>query len=170
MAVIEREYNIPLRREFQKVPIYKKSKKASTAVREFLVKHMKSENIKIGNHLNEKIWENGIRNPPHHVLVKVTKNEDGSVFAELKEKPVTRKSSIEKKRDKKEMKMEKSKSVADRVKETVQKKDSSEQAGKKEASKETSSEKPKETSAKKPSKEEKTKDSETMKKSSSQKE
>ncbi len=78
----EKTYNIPLRKEFQKAPKYKRAKKAIAAVKKFLVRHTKSENIKIGTKLNQEIWKNGIRNPPHHVKVNVKKEED-VVTAEL---------------------------------------------------------------------------------------
>ena len=57
MAALERTYTIPLRREFQKAPKYKRAKKAVTAVREFMQKHMKTENVLIGPKLNIKLWE-----------------------------------------------------------------------------------------------------------------
>ena len=119
MAKLEREYNIPLRREFQKVASYKRAKKAVKAVQEFLVKHMKSTDVKLGKHLNEKIWERGIKNPPHHVLVTVTKDEEGKVFAELKELPVQRKSKIEQRRAKVIEKEEASKSALEKAKEEL---------------------------------------------------
>ncbi len=81
--MLERTYNVPLRKEFQKAPKYKRAKKAGAALKEFLAKHMKSENIKIGRSLNMKVWEKGIKNPPHHVQVEVKKFEDGKVTAEL---------------------------------------------------------------------------------------
>ncbi|MBU0980739.1 MAG: 60S ribosomal protein L31 [Nanoarchaeota archaeon] len=79
---MERTYNIPLRKEFQKAPPYKKSKKAVTALKEFLKKHMKSDDIIILKELNEAIWARGIKNPPHHVKV-IAKKEDGKVIAQL---------------------------------------------------------------------------------------
>lgn len=82
-AELERTYNIPLRKEFQKVPRWKKTKKAVTAVKQFLQKHMKSDNVKLGTKLNEEMWKHGIRNPPHHVKVTVTKDKKGVVKAEL---------------------------------------------------------------------------------------
>lgn len=81
--VIERTYNVPLRKEFQKVQRWKKSKKAIAALREFLEKHMKSNDIKIGTDVNEEIWKHGIKNPPHHIKVNVKKDEEGIVTAEL---------------------------------------------------------------------------------------
>jgi len=87
-TVIERTYNVPLRKEFQKVPIWRKTKKAVKALREFLAKHMKSEDVKLSKELNEKVWQNGIRNPPHHVKVTVTKDEKGVVYADLFDKEV----------------------------------------------------------------------------------
>ncbi len=82
-VVLERTYNVPLRKEFQKAPKYKRAKKASTALKQFLSRHMKSENIKLGTTLNMKLWERGIKNPPHHVNVSVKKMEDGAVMADL---------------------------------------------------------------------------------------
>ena len=84
MAKIERIYNVPLRRSFQKVARDKKSKKAVKALKEFVIKHMKSEQVKIGPKANEYIWDRGIQKPPHHVKIKVVKEND-VVLAELPE-------------------------------------------------------------------------------------
>ena len=83
MTEIKRTYNIPLRSWFSKKPKYTRAKVAIRAVKDFLKKHMKSENINLGPKLNEKIWKNGIKNPPHHIKVEVIKNDDGYVTAEL---------------------------------------------------------------------------------------
>ncbi len=80
---LERTYNVPLRKEFLKVPRWRRTKKAVDALRQFLVKHMKSEKVKLGKELNEEIWKHGIRNPPHHIKVNVTKDDKGEVKAEL---------------------------------------------------------------------------------------
>ncbi len=84
--VLERTYNIPLRREFLKVQNWRRTEKAVTATREFLKRHMKAESVdqvKLGKELNEELWKHGIKNPPHHVKVTVTKDKDGLVKAEL---------------------------------------------------------------------------------------
>ncbi|MFH1682543.1 MAG: 50S ribosomal protein L31e [Candidatus Woesearchaeota archaeon] len=86
--VLERVYNVPLRREFLKVPRYKRGKKAVNALRSFLVRHMKSDKIFIGKYANLKIWEHGIKNPPHHIKIVAKKDEDGKVIAELEGAPV----------------------------------------------------------------------------------
>ena len=88
MAKTERVYNVPLRKEYQKVAKYKRSKKAVTALRQFAEKHMKSDDVKIGKYVNEKIWERGIKNPPHHVKVNVVKDDDNKVTVELVGAPV----------------------------------------------------------------------------------
>ena len=80
---LERVYNVPLRKEYQKSPRWRRTKKATIALREFLQKHMKSENVKISREVNEKLWQHGIRNPPHHIKVNVTKDREGVVRAEL---------------------------------------------------------------------------------------
>ncbi|MDI3473880.1 MAG: large subunit ribosomal protein L31e [Candidatus Woesearchaeota archaeon] len=80
---LERVYNIPLRREFLKVPKYKRSKKAVKAVREFLSRHMKSDEVIIDNSINMALWHNGGENPPHHIKVVAKKDNEGKVRAEL---------------------------------------------------------------------------------------
>ena len=83
---MERTYIIPLRKEFQKAPVYKQTKKAVKATKEFLQKHMKVENIKLGRHLNMRLWAKGYRHPPHKVEVSVelVKDKEGDyAYAEL---------------------------------------------------------------------------------------
>lgn len=81
--ILERVYNVPLRKEWLKKPKYKRAKKAVTALRNFISKHMKSENVKIGKYANLELWKNGIKNPPHHIQVICKKFEDGKVEVEL---------------------------------------------------------------------------------------
>lgn len=88
-------FTIPLRKETSKVPSYKKGKKVARAVREFLQKHMKVEEVKIGKGLNKKLLERGRKNVPYKVQVHAIK-EDNLVRVELIGVP------IEKKEEKKE--------------------------------------------------------------------
>lgn len=89
-VVIEREYNVPLRKEWLKAPHYRRSKKAVTALKEFLIKHMKPSYdekgrvlLNLGKELNEQVWVNGIKNPPHHVKIIAKKDDKGLVTANL---------------------------------------------------------------------------------------
>ena len=112
---IERTYNVPLRKEYRKVPRWRRTKKAVDALREFLVKHMKSEDVKLSKELNEHVWKHGIKNPPHHVKINVTKDEKGVVNADLFDKKV--KTEKPKKEAKKKSKLaELKKEVAAKVK------------------------------------------------------
>ncbi len=84
---IEREYTIPLRRQVDKVPRYKKANKAIRTIKEFLVRHMNVRDgdlnkIKIDKFLNEEVWFRGIKKPPQKIKVKVVKEGD-IVRAEL---------------------------------------------------------------------------------------
>tara|TARA_Y100000310_G_scaffold324806_1_gene387156 strand:+ start:186 stop:749 length:564 start_codon:yes stop_codon:yes gene_type:complete len=90
---IEREYTIPLRHKWKKVPRYKRANKAIRAIKEFLARHMKVRDrdlkkIKIDKYLNEEVWFRGIRKPPAKIKVKAIK-ESGSeeVKVELLELP-----------------------------------------------------------------------------------
>lgn len=132
---IERTYTIPLRRDYLKVPRYRRTEKASRALRSFLVKHMKSDMVNIGKHLNEFLWMHGMKNPPHHVKVNVIKTE-GKVYAELFGKPlkIGKEEKAEKKEEKKATLDEKATVVDAVVKEekTVEKKEKKTDSKKKE--------------------------------------
>ncbi len=81
----ERYYVVPLAKKgFELVPRWKRSKKAILVLREFIVRHMKPEgDVYIAQELNERVWENGIKNPPRKIRVRVTKSVDGIVRAYL---------------------------------------------------------------------------------------
>jgi len=79
--VLEREYVIPLRKEWTKVPRYKRTAKSVKAVKEFIAKHMKVPNrdidkVKIDSYLNNEIWYRGSATPPARVKVKAIKKGD----------------------------------------------------------------------------------------------
>ena len=71
----ERIYTIPLRKEFLKAPSYKRSKKAISTIRSFLIRHMKAEDVKIGKYLNLEIFKHGRKNPPPRIKVKAIKDK-----------------------------------------------------------------------------------------------
>lgn len=83
MADLERVYTIPIAKDWLKVPVYKRAKKSVIGVRNFLTRHMKSEDIRLGKALNEAIWVHGMKNPPRKIKVNVTKDDKGVVRAEL---------------------------------------------------------------------------------------
>ena len=74
--VEEKLFIINLRREFIKKPIYRRSKKAITAVKEYISKHLKVKEVKIGGHLNQEILKRGRRHPPPKVKVNAYVEED----------------------------------------------------------------------------------------------
>ncbi len=80
----ERIYVIPLR-EAKRVPHQRRARMAAKLVREFLKKHMKSDEIKLDLKLNNKLWERGARHPPSKIRVRAVKQDDGSVEASLAE-------------------------------------------------------------------------------------
>ncbi len=88
---LEREYIIPLRKQFLKVQRYRRAKKAVKAIKQFLAKHMHVEDrdirkVKVDIYLNNEVWYRGIKNPPTRIKVKATK-KDGIVYAELVDIP-----------------------------------------------------------------------------------
>ncbi len=84
MAETERVYTIPLG-VVKCVPIYRRSNRAMTEVRNYLARHMKTtiDMVKIDPGLNEVIWARGDMKPPSRVRVRAVKFEDGGVEAEF---------------------------------------------------------------------------------------
>ncbi len=79
---LERLYTINLYKAFSKAPSRKRAKKAIRYIKEFLIQHMKAESeewVYLDQALNERIWENGIRNPPRKLRVRTTRSIDGIV-------------------------------------------------------------------------------------------
>lgn len=144
MATVERQYTIPLRKEWLKVPLYRRAEKASRAIKEFLTRHMRAEpeNIKIGRWLNEQVWQRGIKNPPHKVRVNVSKDDKGIVRVELIELSENAKK-IQAKEDTRKKGMEEKKKTeeAERKAEEEKMKKEAEAASKKEEASKTDAEK-----------------------------
>ena len=78
----EQLFTIPLRDAYSPGNRPKRAKIAGRMVREFLEKHTKTEDIKIGNSINNALWARGIQKPPHSVRVHVLKS-DKILYAEL---------------------------------------------------------------------------------------
>jgi len=63
----------------------RRTRRAAKIVREYLVRHMKSGEIKLDTKLNEKLWERGAKKPPARIRVKAVKDDEGVVTASLVE-------------------------------------------------------------------------------------
>lgn len=71
-----RTYTVPLRKEWLKVPRWRRSKRAAAALRAFLLKHTKAKQVKIGKWANESLWASGVKKPPTRVIVTVKREKD----------------------------------------------------------------------------------------------
>ena len=117
-----RTYTIPLRKEFLKAARWRRSKKAVSVVRSFVIQHTKSEEVKVGRWLNETIWKRGSKNPPSRVRVDVKKEENYSIV-ELSELPRKANKTETKIEDKIPEKEEEKKETKPKVKNPVVKKE-----------------------------------------------
>ena len=83
---IERIIVIPLRATKQ-APRTKRTMRAVKEVREHIMRHMKvdAEHVWLDTALNERLWQNGTRNPPSRVTVRAIKFDDGLVEVTLAE-------------------------------------------------------------------------------------
>ncbi len=128
--ILEREYIIPLRKEWLKVPEYKRANKAVKAIKQFIVRHMKIydrdlKKVKVDPILNNELWFRGIRKPPAKIKVKAIKFDNETVKVEIVELPEHIKFAKlreERKKLEEKKKAEKEKKVKEKVKEEPEKK------------------------------------------------
>ena len=104
-SVLERVYNVPLRKKYLCAPNWKRTNRAVSALREFVKKHMKATEVKIGKYANLELWKHGIKNPPHHIKVNCKKDEDGIVRVELIGAPEEKPKKVAKKEKETEIKV-----------------------------------------------------------------
>ena len=133
---LEREYIIPLRKEWMKVSNYRRTGRAVKEIKKFIARHMKVsdrdvDKVKLDVYLNNEIWFKGRRNPPAKIKVKARK--DGEIvhvtLAEMPEQLKFLKAKHTKmhkpSETKKEAKVEKKEESTDEKKEIEQEKEQS---------------------------------------------
>ena len=105
------------------VPNYKKTSKAVKKVRSLLQRHTKSEDVRIGPYLNNKLWSQGRKNPPNKIQIEIIKKDD-YFLAELPDAPKPKEETKEKKKGVKEKvaKKEDSKTLEQKISEKEEKK------------------------------------------------
>jgi large subunit ribosomal protein L31e len=139
--VLEREYIIPLRKEWTNTPRYKRSFKSVKAIKEFVARHMRVPDrdlnkVKLDVYLNNEVWFRGAKKPPAKIKVKVRKEGD-TVFVELADVPdfvKFHKAKIERRHSKSEKKEEK-KAKAEEKEEKTEEKSEEDKKGEEEKAK-----------------------------------
>jgi len=81
---LSRVYTINLGKAWL-TPRYRRTDRVINMVREFAIKNMKSDEVKIDQDLSRHIWAKGKTNPPRKVRVKMVKDEDDIVTVSLYE-------------------------------------------------------------------------------------
>ncbi len=78
-VVLTRTYTIPFYPKLNGIPRTKRAAKAVKILREFVARHMKSEDILIAPEVNEFIFKRGIQKPPRKITVLLEKSDDDVV-------------------------------------------------------------------------------------------
>lgn len=100
---LSRVYTINLGKAWL-TPMYRRTDRVMNMVREFAIKNMKSDEVKIDQDLGRHIWARGKTNPPRKVRVKMVKDEDDIVTVSLYEEAVETEKEEEEKEDTKKAK------------------------------------------------------------------
>lgn len=144
VVILDREYIVPLRKGWLKVPRYKRGGKAVKTLKEFLAQHMKVydrdlRKIKLDIMLNNEIRFRGMKKPPASIKVRAKKFDDGIVRVELVDLPPKLKFAklrSEKKKSKIEEKVKQIESVKKQAEKPEKKEESQDTKEKEQASKE----------------------------------
>ena len=111
MADKEREYVIPLRKEWMKVARYRRTARSIKTIKQFIARHMRVadrdlDKVKLDSFLNNEIWFRGVKHPPTKIRVKAVR--DGDIvrvdFVEVPERIKFLKARLEKQHKKVEKK------------------------------------------------------------------
>ncbi len=78
-VVLERVYTIPFYPKLNSIPRTKRAPRAMRLIREFIVRHMKSDDLIIEQAVNEYLWSRGIQKPPRKITVRAVKSDDDVV-------------------------------------------------------------------------------------------
>ncbi len=77
--VEERIYTIPFRKAWA-TPRGKRTPHVVRMLRSFVQRHMKTEDIKISNEVNEQLWARSTKKPPRQITVRLVKDKEGKVI------------------------------------------------------------------------------------------
>jgi ribosomal protein L31E len=80
----EKIFTLNIRNATIKVPRWEKSKRGVSYVRQFLKRHMKGDEIKIGQSITEEIWKGGNSNPPKSIRIHAILTEEGEGEEKIK--------------------------------------------------------------------------------------
>ena len=65
-----------------------RASRAMRLLRDFITRHMKAEEVIIGNDVNEEIYRQGMQKPPRRIRVKAEKDSEGKVTVSLAKRGV----------------------------------------------------------------------------------
>lgn len=79
-VVEEKVYTIPLRHAWVVTPRGKRAPRAVRDVRNYVSRHMKSEEVAVSNEINSALWSRSINKPPRKITVRAVKDKEGKVI------------------------------------------------------------------------------------------
>jgi large subunit ribosomal protein L31e len=79
-VVEEKIYTIPLRHVWVVTPRGRRAPRAVRDVRDFVARHMKSDEVAVSNEINSEIWSRSINKPPRKITVRAVKDKEGKVI------------------------------------------------------------------------------------------
>jgi len=91
-GIADRIYTIPLKKGWLNTRAQGRTNRSVNEIKRFLVRHLKTDDVRISGRLNELVWKRGNSKPPASVKVKVSLKE-GIATARLPDEIVIEKKS-----------------------------------------------------------------------------
>jgi len=79
-VVEEKVYTIPLRHVWVVTPRGRRAPRAVRDVRNYVARHMKSDEVAVSNEINSALWSRSINKPPRKITVRAVKDKEGKVI------------------------------------------------------------------------------------------
>ena len=73
---ITRDFTVNLHKRVHKIQFKKKGKRAINEIRKFAQKQMWTKDVRLDSELNHYIWQDGIRNIPNRVRIRISKKKN----------------------------------------------------------------------------------------------
>eukprot|EP00127_Corallochytrium_limacisporum_P002990 Clim_evm37s144 gene=Clim_evmTU37s144 len=83
--VVTRELTMNLHKRIHGVGFKKRAPRAIKEIRAFVEKHMGTKDVRVSTSVNEAVWSQGVRNPPHRLRLRLhrKRNEDEDATEKL---------------------------------------------------------------------------------------
>ncbi|MGQ9543096.1 MAG: 50S ribosomal protein L31e [Candidatus Bathyarchaeia archaeon] len=80
IEIVEEKYYTINLKDVWTAPSGKRASKAIRILKDYIKRHMKVDDFKVSNEVNEEVWERSLKKPPRRLKVRAVKDKEGNVI------------------------------------------------------------------------------------------